>query len=160
MNWESAGVIAEIVSAIAVIISLIYLARQIAFSNRLARAEAYRSPTSDLVALNGTFSTIPVFNLAFRRVLRGEIPGEFNDEERTVLDAYLISVTDLYEQIFREIREGVLAPDAYEYFGGKGIFLSQYYKSSWSLYRNNLSEIFNDEFEKVFNLDPSIEAAW
>ena len=108
--------------------------------------------------MNGTFTTIPVFNLALRRVLSGENRSEFNEEEKAVLDAYLISVTNLYEQIFREILEGVIDPDAYEYFGGKGLLRSQYYKTSWPVYRRYLSEKFNDEFENIFNLDPSIEA--
>ena len=160
MNWEIIGVLAEIVSAIAVVISLIYLARQIALSNRLSRAEAYRTPTSDLNTINATFTTIPVFNLALRRVLRGESRSEFNEEERGVLDAYMISITNLYQQIAREIHEGVLEVDAYTNFTGKGFFGTNYYKTSWPLFKEYLSKEFTDEFEKVFELDPNIESSW
>jgi hypothetical protein len=160
MNWQIIGVLAESVSAIAVVISLIYLARQIALSNRLSRAEAYRIPTSDLNTINATFTTIPIFNLALRRVLRGESRSGFNEEERGVLDAYMISITNLYQQIAREIREGVLEVDAYTNFTGISFFGTNYYKTSWPLFKDYLGKVFTDELEKVFQLDPKIESSW
>ena len=42
MNWENGGVIAEIASAIGVIITLAYLAHQIAQTNRIAKAAVVR----------------------------------------------------------------------------------------------------------------------
>ncbi|MEE4147001.1 MAG: hypothetical protein V2I26_19505 [Halieaceae bacterium] len=54
----------RIAAAIAVVLSLIYLARQVDIANRLARAEASRTPNSDLNALNATFGTDAVFRPA------------------------------------------------------------------------------------------------
>lgn len=160
MNWDSIGVIAEIVSAFAVVVSLAYLARQVAMSNRLARAEAYRSPNSDLNTMNATYSTIPEFNKAIRKALNGATRSELEEHERSLFDAYLISITNLYEQLAREIREGVLGPDAYENFGAKGLIQLPYYRTSWPLYRHYLSPNFVEEFEKRFELDPTIEVSW
>ena len=160
MNWAAISVIAEVLSAIAVIVSLLYLARQVSTSNRLARAEAYRSPNSDLNAMNATYSTIPEFNRAIRQVLDGAIRKDLSIEDRTPMDAYLVSLTNLYEQLTREVREGILGPDAYRNFGGKGFFLTPYYRDSWCLYRNFLSENFVGDFEKLFDLDPTIESSW
>ena len=160
MNWESVGILAEVVGAFAVVASLVYLARQIALSNHLARAEAYRQPNSDLTSLNATFTTIPVFNLALRRVFRGASRSEFNEEERAVLDAYMVSVTNLFEQLAREIHEGILDSDAFDNFGGVGLINTQYYKTSWSLYKNTgaFGKRFQIELEERFDLDGSIEA--
>ena len=160
MNWAATGVIADVFSAIAVIVSLLYLARQVSTSNRLARAEAFRSPNSDLNAMNATYSTIPEFNQAIRRVLAGEIRKDMAAEEKTPMDAYLISVTNVYEQLYREVREGILGADAYKNFGAQGLFRTPYYRDSWCLYRDYLSENFVDDFEKRFDLDPNIESAW
>jgi hypothetical protein len=88
VNWQLAQTIAEIISAIGVVISLVYLARQVQTSNRLARAEAYRSPNSDLNSLNATFSTDPVFRAALRRALEGATRDELEADERTALDGY------------------------------------------------------------------------
>ena len=71
MNWELASAVADLAGAAAVVMSLVYLARQVRMSNRLARAEAYRSPNSDLNSLNATFSTDPIFRAAFRRAIEG-----------------------------------------------------------------------------------------
>ena len=76
-----------------------------------------------------------------------------------MLDYYLISITNIQEQLAREIREGVLDPDALD-FGGAGLFLLPYYRTSWSLYRDYLSSSFVVAFEKQYELDPSIEAEW
>lgn len=160
MNWAAISVIADVLSAIAVIVSLIYLARQLSTSNRLARAEAFRSPNSDLNAMNATYSTIPEFNQAIRRVLAGAVRQEMPAEEKAPMDAYLISVTNVYEQLSREVREGILDADAYKNFGAKGLFRTPYYRNSWCLYRNYLSENFVDDFEKLLDLDPTIESDW
>lgn len=160
MNWESIGVIADLVSAAGVIASLIYLARQVAMSNRLSRAEAYRSPNSDLIAMNATYSTVPEFNQALRKLLRGARRKDLTPEERSPVDAYLVSITDLYEQLTREVREGILPPDAYRNFGAAGMINSPFYRESWPLYRDYLSERFVEDFEKAFDLDPTHETSW
>ena len=48
MNGEALGAFAELLGVLVVVLSLVYLARQIAFSDRLAPAEASRSLISDL----------------------------------------------------------------------------------------------------------------
>ena len=131
MNWELASAVADLAGAAAVVISLVYLARQVRMSNRLARAEAYRSPNSDLNSLNATFSTDPIFRAAFRRAIEGATRDKLDADERTVLDGYLISVTNTYEQLAREVREGILDPHTFS-FGARGLFLLPYYQTSWS----------------------------
>ena len=157
---EQIASLSELIGAIGVIVSLLYLARQVSISNRLTRAEAYRSPNSDLNAMNATYSTIPEFNKAMRQVLVGAIRKDISVEERSPMDAYLISVTNVYEQLNREVREGILGPDAYKNFGGRGLFLTPYYRDSWCLYRDYLSENFVGDFEKRFDLDSNKGTAW
>lgn len=159
MNWEAVGAIGEIAGALAVVVSLVYLARQVGMSNRLARAEAFRAPNSDLNSMNAAFGIDPIFRAAIRQVLSGARRDELEPGERIFIDYYLISITNIYEQLAREVREGVLDPNALD-FGGKGLFLLPYYRTSWPLYRDYLSSTFVDNFEKQYELDPSIEAIW
>jgi hypothetical protein len=147
MNWEAIGAVGEVVGAIGVIVTLVYLARQVRIGNRLARAEAYRSPNSDLNALNGAFSTDPVFRKAFRRALEGATRDELDPDERTSLDGFLISITNIYEQLAREAREGIPDSDSIS-FAGRGTFSLPYYQTSWSFYKQYLSSAFVEEFEK------------
>jgi len=66
MNWEMLGAVADTAGAIAVVVSLVYLSRQVADTNRLARAEASRAPNSDLNMLNASFGTDRAFRAATR----------------------------------------------------------------------------------------------
>jgi hypothetical protein len=156
---QDLGSLGEFVAAIATVATLIYLAVQIRASNRLARAEASRMPNSDLNSLNAAFGTDPTFRVAIHRVLTGASRDELEQSDRTLLDYYLISITNIQEQLAREVREGVLDPGALD-FGGAGLFLLPYYRASWSLYREYLSSPFVVAFEKQYELDPSIEAEW
>lgn len=159
MTIQDLGSLGELVAASATVATLIYLAIQIRASNRLARAEASRTPNSDLNSLNSAFGTAPVFRAAMRRVLTGASRNELEADDRTIIDFYLISITNIQEQLAREIREGILDPDALD-FGGAGLFLLPYYRTSWPLYRNYLSSAFVHDFEKQYEFDPSIEAQW
>jgi hypothetical protein len=156
---QDLGSAGEFVAAIATVVTLIYLAVQLRGSNRLAKASASRAPNSDLNAINAAFGTDPVFRDAMREILNGALRTELEPDQRTVLDFYLISITNIQEQLFREIRAGILEPDALD-FGGAGLFLLPYYRTSWMLYRGYLSSSFVPEFEAKYDLDSSIEADW
>ena len=156
VTFEDLGNLGEVVAAIATVATLIYLAVQIRASNRLARAEASRSPNSDLNALNAAFGTDPVFRAAVRLVLAGAFRDELDPEQRTTIDFYLISITNIQEQLAREIRESILDPAALD-FGGAGVFQLPYYRTSWPIYRPYLSSAFVADFERQYGLDPAIE---
>ena len=51
MQWEAIGAVGDIAGAAAVVISLVYLARQMTISNRLAKAEAFREGSGSLISL-------------------------------------------------------------------------------------------------------------
>ena len=155
MTIQDLGSIGEFVAAIATIVTLIYLAVQLRASNRLARAEASRAPNSDLNAINASFGTDPAFRTAWRKAMGGASRSEIDGDDRTLIDFYLISVTNVHEQLVREVRSGVLASDDLD-FGATGLFVLPYYRSSWALYRDFLSSHFVGEFEKQYDLDPSL----
>jgi hypothetical protein len=156
---QDLGSLGELVAAIATVATLIYLATQIRAISRLARAQASRTPNSDLNSINASFGTDPLFRAAMRRILTGSIRTELEAGERLLLDFYLISITNIQEQLAREIREGILDPDALD-FGGAGLFLLPYYRTSWPLYRDYLTSAFVESFEKQYDLDPSLDAVW
>ena len=153
------GVIAQIVSVIGVVVSVVYLARQVDIANRLARAEASRTPNSDLNLLNATFGTDPVFRSEFQNVLRGAVRAEVGADARMAIDLYLISMTNLQDQLVREIRAGILEEDGQD-FGGAGLFLLPYYRSSWPIFRPYFNSKFVQMFEAQHNFDRAIEAKW
>jgi len=72
MNWDIISAVSEFTGVIAVVISLLYVSRQISMSNRLARAEASRTPTSDLNMLNASFGSNQDFRTALRKTIEGQ----------------------------------------------------------------------------------------
>ncbi len=128
-------------------------------SNRLARAEASRVPNSDLNHLNASFGNNPDFQSSLRKALEGAVRSALEKNERLVLDFYLISITNLQEQLAREIRAGILDEEALD-FGGAGLFRLPYYKSSWPLYRPYMSNPFVEKFEQAYELKTNAEAEW
>jgi hypothetical protein len=159
MDWTMLSALSELTGVIAVVVSLIYLGRQVRMGNMLARAEASRTPTSDLNMLNASFGQNREFQVALRKAIEGLERPAFEAEERVLLDLYFVSVTNIYEQLLREHCEGILGEDALD-FGGKGLFELPFYKTSWPILRPFLSSSFVVEFEKRYSLDPSIDTVY
>ncbi|NND56812.1 MAG: hypothetical protein HKN57_06135 [Xanthomonadales bacterium] len=62
VNWETGAAIAEILAAVAVIASLIYLATQIRQNNELLRSESRQAlVTNDVTSLSANFQNADVF---------------------------------------------------------------------------------------------------
>jgi len=156
---QDLGSLGEFIAAIATVATLIYLAIQIRASNRIARAEASRAPNSDLNSINAAFGTEPLFRKSMRQVVGGASRVEFEEDARLFVDYYLLSITNIQEQLAREVRERIVGAEALD-FGGAGLFLLPYYRDSWPLYRDHLSSSFVEAFEKRYELDLAVEAAW
>jgi len=159
MNWDMVSAFSEVAGVLAVVVSLLYLSRQVRMSNQLARAEASRSPTSDLNMLNASFGVNPSFQSALRRAIEGLERPDFEPDERVLLDLYFVSVTNIYEQLLREVREGILEENVLD-FGGKGLFELPFYRTSWPILKPFLSTSFAEEFERRYALDPTIETTY
>ena len=152
MNWEVTGAVVEIVGAIAVVASLVYLGQQIRFSNRLAQAEAWRSPISDINGLNATFGLDPIFRDAIFRVLGGATPDDLSSDESHLVEMFLISVFNCYEQLFREVNRGVLEQHALSEFGGGLLFELPFTRHRWIGMRERLGTPFVEYIEAMYDL--------
>jgi len=146
-----------VVGAVAVVLSLLYAGRQVASSNRLMRAEAFRNPKSDLNHLNAAFGTDPVFRAAWPLTRKAEGRASLQPADRVVVDLYLLSITNIFEQMVREVNEGVLDDAAIDSVGAQAIFDLPYYRSSWPFYARWLSHSFVAFAEDRFGLDSSPE---
>ena len=152
MNWEMIGALGEIAGAGAVVLSLIYLARQVAFGNRLAQAEAWRTPMSDLNSLNAAFGVDPEFREAIFRVMDGAEPKDLSSGQAQVADLYIISLCNLYEQLFREVSDGVLDQRALTDFAGSALFELPFVRANWGSMRWRLGRPFVEYVEARFPL--------
>jgi len=152
MNWDMIGAIGEIAGALAVVASLVYLARQIRFSNRLAQAEAFRSPISDMNSLNATFGMDQGFREAAFRMLEGASPEDLGSEHTQLVEIYLISIFNCYEQLFREVSRGVLDQQALSEWGGRVLFELPFTRERWPGMRQRLGPTFVEYIESNFDM--------
>ena len=128
-------------------------------SNRLARSEAFRTPNVQLNSVNAAFGLDPVFQPAIRNILNGAQRTELKPNERIILDYYLVSVCNIYDQLSREVTEGILDSNARD-FGGKRLFVLPYFAESWPLYKQHLSSTFVGEMERDFDLSVDGNPDW
>ena len=100
-----------------------------------------------------------MFRSEFQNVLRGAVREEVGDDARMAIDLYLISMTNLQDQLVREIRAGILEEDAQD-FGGAGLFLLPYYRGSWPLFRPYFNSRFVKLFEEQHKFERISNAKW
>jgi hypothetical protein len=105
--------VAEILSAIAVVCSLVFVGLQVrqgaeetAFNTRAIQAHAYQELTSDISTLNQVVIDNPEFALTWQRLLRGEPPQ--TETENAQATAYLFMVYRHGELAFIQYKNGLL----------------------------------------------------
>lgn len=152
MNWEAINAISETIGAIAVIVTLIYLARQIAMSNKFAAAEAWRSRFSEFTSINAAYGVNPIFYHAIRKLGKGDLMADLNEDEQALVNSWLISMLQIYEQLFREVRTGILDAAALDEYPGKSTFHFPFFKEQWPYYRTILLPSFTEFLEGKYKL--------
>jgi hypothetical protein len=119
MNWDAVGAVAELLGAIGVIASLIYLAGQIRDSReqvhqntRAVRAGAYQQFQGHLRATMMEALRLPSLEgIAFRGMTD---PETLSEEEATRFNWWLIGVFIVYENAHYQHRMGLLDNDRWQ----------------------------------------------
>ena len=109
MNWEALGAIGEIVGAVAVILTLGYLAVQIRQNTRAIRASAHQDTTRDVSEFLSRVADSP--DLA--RILRVGMKNwdDLDEDERMRFSMLLFRVFFNFQHLFSLHREGTLDPE-------------------------------------------------
>ena len=106
MNWEAAGAIGEIVGAIAVVVTLAYLATQTRLNMRATKAVAYEDIYRDLQQnLNSLDASL------FERALKGG--QDFTELEMFTLNRWRAIMFRMYENWWKQHKNGILDDDVY-----------------------------------------------
>jgi hypothetical protein len=106
MTLETLGNVGEFLGAVAVLISLIYLARQIRQNTRMVRSAAHQAWSSSTAELNMVLAN----NREFARVYRtgSQNPTQLEPEELLQFNTYLIQVFNSYQSRFFQFRHGAV----------------------------------------------------
>lgn len=99
MNWETVGVFAEVVSAVAVVVSLVYVGRQVQQSNIVARADSVHLTNAQWSTMMSLLATDGELAHIYRKAIHGETldPDEFV-RYTGFLMTYIAFVEDVHNQ--------------------------------------------------------------
>jgi len=121
MNWEAIGAIGEILGAIAVVATLIYLAIQIKQSTRVARSATRQAIAESAQTLANDVINAPEMADILVRHFRGE---ELTPAESLRLQGRCYRDMRHWENIYYQVREGLLSEE------------------EWIGFRRNLAALF------------------
>jgi hypothetical protein len=109
MNWEAIGAIGEVVGAIAVIVTLLFLSNQIRQSNKLGRAEAERDWFSTWHALvreaMGSEESVELFRSGLNEY------SSMTSNQRAVFSTKILALFDHVDVLRRLHEKGYVADD-------------------------------------------------
>jgi hypothetical protein len=148
MNWSKLSSVAEIVSSIAVLVTLVYLTIQLQQNTNALQAGGRDAVISDELEL--LLATIERPELMLYRVRES-----LSEEERVQLGSYLVAFVRLRERDWRQFQSGALDAATWaSYQGGLISTLSNPQSRRWwgnaagafpSDFRNYVSELIADE---------------
>ena len=146
MSWEALGTIAEIVSAVAVVVSLIYVATQIRHNTRQMRVAAHDGTNRDLRQLTRTILTARLTGVMVRGC---EDPDSLDDDQKLEFAYLMFDLFKAFENLHYHYLHGTLGDDAWR---GWVQFIKQYAiapgaQRYWSVRR----EIFGSDFRDLID---------
>ena len=112
MNWEALGAIGEIVGAVAVLVTLGYLALQIRQNTQSVRSSTFQAAIRDMAENIDHLVRDPELNRIWHVGIHDL--ESLSTEDRHRFAAYMTSVLRRYENLVYQTHPGTLDPDAWE----------------------------------------------
>ena len=114
MNWEAIGAIGEVLGAVAVVATLLYVARQLDEQSRALTTTVRDSAFQQLQEWNYQVMADPLLSHLFQRGAASDDWSGFSPEERSRLIHVLYSFFKTFENIFVHTAEGSAPPEVWE----------------------------------------------
>ncbi len=144
MNWDAIAAASELVAAMAVIISLLYLALQIKNNTDSARTSTYQSVVSEFGALNRAMAETPDLSILFVQAMEDFESLSAADKARC--SQLFFACFHNFENMYYQYRKGYLEPDVW--LGWQRLILTYYARPGfqvwWSMRRDVFSRSFVD----------------
>lgn len=158
MNWEMIGSIGEIIAAIGVILSLLYVGTQLKQSNAMARSSFRQALGSQSTHWAMSIASSPSLAEVLAKVHFEDLEREDATGPERMQIAYAIA--GLIGQIFfafEHWKEGILTDEQFaQLYSPRNALLSRPYLASvWPQLRPGYPEDFNKWFEQYFDLGES-----
>ena len=158
MTWETAGVFAEVVAAIAVIVSLLYLAIQLKQNTELARAELEVQLGITWADMHDNMIQNP--SLARAYDLAAKDWDALSEEDVRAYLWFVAKSFHILEGMYRQHQRGLLANEVWTPYASyiAGVLQIEAVLGWWRSEGSLSSNEFKDYVEKL--LQPSSDASW
>ena len=114
MNWEAISSVAEIVGAVAVVISLIYLAHEVRGNTRVMKANSARDAQIQWAIVNETIYQSPDRMVIAKAFDPNSTIADFSEEERQIVFFFARSVLQRMESELFQFQAGLLDTEIWE----------------------------------------------
>ena len=155
MNWDALGAIGEIAGAVAVIVTLIYLARQIR-----QNTVATRLSTSHSIASAARDWNRPLLNdpeLAWTFQVGTEDPSRLDPKEQARFIELCFSLFRMFEDALYQYHQGALDPDVWE--GYERLYAAYARAPGFQAYWKERRTTFRPEFQRFIDEHPAPEVS-
>ncbi len=152
MKLEKWALVAEIVGALAIVLSLIFVGLEIRDSTRVTTLTLDRVLDQQNLALNLAITNSADFA---ELLVRGELDRDgLNTAERARFDNYCLSRFGAYENIVDDFAAGFIADDDYDVWAGhfKYRFDKPGYRQFWIEYRSHYFASFRAWADEQFGI--------
>ena len=148
MDWAAIGAVSEVIAAVAVVISLVYLATQVRQATKIARATTRNAIAESAQALSQDVIDNADMAEIFVKHLNGE---ELNAVEMLRLQGRCYRDMRHWENIFYQVREGLLTNEEWSGFRKNlaALFEIDAYRDYWVSEAGLYSEAFREQIDAL-----------
>ena len=150
MNWEAISAIADILGAIAVVITLIYLALQVRQNTQATRASTRHAVTESIMGPPNNFLQNESFRKSFLAHLNGE---DLDTEQAFQLHIYGYITMKSWEDMHYQYRNGLLTEEEWQPLRAnlQYILHSSVWQDYWKRERQIYSKPFREEVDQILS---------
>jgi len=142
MTLDQLASIGEIVSGIAVIVSLVYLAIQIRSNTEAERSATYQSIVSDFGALNNTMASTPELSHMFVEAMEDYV--QLTPDQKARISQIFFQCFRFFENMFYQYKKGYLDEEVWT--GWKRLMLTYYSRPGFQTWWAHRKAVFSEPF--------------
>ena len=151
MNWGLVAAGAELVGTLAVIVSLVYVARQVRQSNALARAQALQMISLEIARVYSSWSHDDrAMELLHGIMYDGTRRPHMAPGDMMKMSSNLLAVVRIYDAAYRSMKSGIISEADFEAMMLPTVFRIPFVVDSWASWQPNLSRDFVAHMETRF----------
>lgn len=151
MDWTAIGAMGEVLGAIAVVVSLLYVGWQVRDNTRAMRGEGFRQASMTLAGLLDSWAADDEWIDLQGRIFEGLTREDMSPLERGRAGLHSQAFLEYLLGLHWQVEERVLPPSAYRIAGKAGLE-TPYMRQMWTLWRSHYPDDFVAALESHYEM--------